>query len=547
MANATDLLEDAFTLLCFLHANDVRPRGQRFLPPTAIAALNGQLRTPDPGPLRSERDAPRLSFIHFLCEAARFIVFVGDALKPSVLAQAWLSDPPADRLRPLARTLWSNDPAIDALWRAYHLPGWRSDPPRAALHAFIQALRDSDHLSWASLVRTMPMTLHDAPDAQPRAIAQTLARQLTWLGWVNVRRGHITLTESGRRDLRDTERPTAADDVTTPTRSIARRAEPAVTIEHDGAFLATPDAPWTTLYELCTYADLIAAQPQRRYRLSERLVYRAFARGAPPQQIISTLERITGDALPPAIGHTIYAWATAFGRLRISRVALIEARDAQLWAGLLHQRGIRDCIRPLAARAAVIKPGKVSALIRRLERRGLPPHVTLAPLSPAAPRSRQSAALTQLYLAVRLCHRLAGIIPARLLPPYALALDLEQRIEPHEAEAVTALVETIFDADERGEAHPVAPDEIMNAIAAALAERGALDVRYSGRGDGTPQWRRIEPRRLEWRAGVAYVIAWCHHAQAERMFRADRILEINRSNTTPASASPADDRSSRSS
>lgn len=542
MTDATDLLEDIFTFVCFLHAEDVRPRGRRFLPPGALNALNAQLRAPDPAPIRSERAAPRIAFIHFLCEAAGFIARVGDTLKPTPQAQAWLASAPADRLRPFARALRSGDPMIDALWRAYHLPGWRGDPPRAALQAFILALRETPRLTWADLAHALPATLHDAPDAQPRAIAQALARCLTWLGWVEARRGRVTLTTLGRHALLDTAPP----DDALPAAPAEPHAQPAVTIAHDGDFVAAPHASWTALYELCAYADVTAVQPRRRYRLSEARVRRALARGAAPHQIIAALERVAGDALPPTIAEAIHAWAAAFGRLRIHRVALIEARDGQLWAELLRRRGIRDCVRPLSARAAAIKPGKVSALIRRLERRGVPPHVALAPPTDPA-RPRPSTASTQLYLAVRLCHRLAGLIPAHLLPPYALALDLERQIEPAAAEAVAALVDAAFAPDVDDPRRPAAPDDVLNALAEALAARDALDIHYHGRDDAAPRWRRIEPRRMTWRAGIAYVIAWCHHAQAERTFRADRILAINRSNTTPASASPADGRSSRSS
>ncbi|MCS6846973.1 MAG: helicase-associated domain-containing protein [Anaerolineae bacterium] len=539
MARATDLLDDIFTFLCFLHANDVRPRGTRFLPPRALAALNAQLRMPDEGSIRGERDAPRICFIHFLCEAAQFVTRVGDVLKPSVFVPAWLSAAPEARWQPLVRVLRSDDPAIDALWRAYHLPGWRCDPPRAALRAMMQALHSPGRHTLASVAGKLPMTLHDAPDAQPQAVARALARCLEWLGWAEVRRGRIALTDVGRRCLTD-EYPA------TPPRQTPARKAPALTIGRDGDLLADRDAPWTTLYELCAYADLIAVHPQRCYRLSESRVRRALARGATAQQIIGALEGMTGDALPPAIGDAIHAWAGAFGRLRVYRAALIEARDAQLWADLLRQRGIRACVRPLSARAAAIKPGKVRALIRRLERRGVPAQVTLAP-SPDAPHPRQRTALAQLYLAVRLCHRLAGAIPSHLLPPYALALDLERQIEPLEVEAVAALVETVTGSADDEEAERADPDDVLNAAAAALAERGAMDIRYRGRGDRVAAWRRIEPRRLEWHSGIAYVVAWCHRAQAERMFRADRILEINRSNTTPAPAPPADDRSSQSS
>ena len=41
------VLTDVFTFICFLHADDIRPRGPRRLPPLALAGINAQFAVAD--------------------------------------------------------------------------------------------------------------------------------------------------------------------------------------------------------------------------------------------------------------------------------------------------------------------------------------------------------------------------------------------------------------------------------------------------------------------------------------------------------------------
>jgi predicted DNA-binding transcriptional regulator YafY len=40
--------------------------------------------------------------------------------------------------------------------------------------------------------------------------------------------------------------------------------------------------------------------------------------------------------------------------------------------------------------------------------------------------------------------------------------------------------------------------------------------------------RHVDPLRLEWRGDVAYLIAYCHLRQAQRVFRVERIESLTR-------------------
>jgi len=60
-------------------------------------------------------------------------------------------------------------------------------------------------------------------------------------------------------------------------------------------------------------------------------------------------------------------------------------------------------------------------------------------------------------------------------------------------------------------------------IEEALTRREALEIVYWTEGRGRRTQRVVEPRRLEWRGEVPYLIAYCRLRQEERVFRVDRI------------------------
>lgn len=69
-------------------------------------------------------------------------------------------------------------------------------------------------------------------------------------------------------------------------------------------------------------------------------------------------------------------------------------------------------------------------------------------------------------------------------------------------------------------------EESLAVIEEALAEGQNLRLRYYAAGTETLTQRVVEPYRVEWRGDIPYLIGFCHRAQAERMFRVDRIYAV---------------------
>lgn len=74
---------------------------------------------------------------------------------------------------------------------------------------------------------------------------------------------------------------------------------------------------------------------------------------------------------------------------------------------------------------------------------------------------------------------------------------------------------------------PIRPIEAgSGVIETALAKGWVIEMDYYTAGRDVRTHRVVEPYRLEWRDDVPYLVGFCHRAQAERIFRLDRICEI---------------------
>lgn len=68
--------------------------------------------------------------------------------------------------------------------------------------------------------------------------------------------------------------------------------------------------------------------------------------------------------------------------------------------------------------------------------------------------------------------------------------------------------------------------EHLEALRGAVADRTWVDIEYFSYGRDAVTERRIAPRRITSNGGAWYVEAWCALAEGERLFRLDRIAEL---------------------
>ncbi len=96
------------------------------------------------------------------------------------------------------------------------------------------------------------------------------------------------------------------------------------------------------------------------------------------------------------------------------------------------------------------------------------------------------------------------------------------------ARAVTKLAAALGDGAERAVevALGAADPEVLGAMQEAVAERRQVTIGYYSYGRDEATTRVIDPYRVLSNEGHWYVIAWCHTAHGERLFRIDRIRSV---------------------
>lgn len=82
------------------------------------------------------------------------------------------------------------------------------------------------------------------------------------------------------------------------------------------------------------------------------------------------------------------------------------------------------------------------------------------------------------------------------------------------------------------------PGEVVTAVEEAIAKRRALEIDYASLSGGHRAWRALDPYALFHRSEAWYLVGRCHHNDAPRTFRLDRI-EAARSRPDPIEP-PAD-------
>jgi proteasome accessory factor C len=71
-----------------------------------------------------------------------------------------------------------------------------------------------------------------------------------------------------------------------------------------------------------------------------------------------------------------------------------------------------------------------------------------------------------------------------------------------------------------------APEATLEALRRALSDRRQIEIEYYAYGRDELTTRRVDPARIFSDRGQWYLAGWCHRADAERVFRVDRIRSI---------------------
>ena len=537
------LLADVVLFLSLLHREDIRPVHQRWLPPKVMRTLAPRLSLKeDLAGARSELQTTHLRFLHYLCEAAGLVAPLGPYLKPTPQGWTWLEATADHELHTLWRAWLNPTPTTAHLWSRYHLPGAKSQDPLTLACITLNTLATVPPGRWFTVDSWVEATLalepelerltpwwkvQEGEDQAREGLRAMMEGPLAWWGAVGLAPSQegepsFCLTERGAwlLELRD---------------SPPEGPEPSpLSVTHDLAVEIPFQASPLQLLRLEAFTEWLRtdrAQGRLVYRITELSLARALSRGESLEDLLTLLVE-GGAELSKEQLQLLQGWAQGAGQPVIRHLTVLESEDAELLEPLLSQRALgRHIERTLSPQAAVVKEGQVGQLLRQLQRQGLHPR-NLIPSEAQGWPPDQGETATYLWIAAQVYRTLGRFIPLPLRLPSALLEELEGNLSPSALAGAEATVqETISrlqDALDGWSAHPPpsAPgpvESILSLIEKALARREALEMVYWTEGRGRRTQRVVEPRRLEWRGEVPYLIAYCRLRQEERVFRVDRI------------------------
>jgi len=254
--------------------------------------------------------------------------------------------------------------------------------------------------------------------------------------------------------------------------------------------------------------------------------------------------------------------------MTLRHAVILETADPAIITRLASTRRGRSLIqRTLSPRTIIVDPARLDQLTRRLiEQEGVPPKACPERSRREEGGRRKAESIhpssfiphPSLWLAVQTYRRLGQHLrlPARI--PQAVLDALSPHLSPADLAAADVAAEQVMAALRRaldGEIpfpawnEPALPlEETLAVIEQALAAGQNLNLEYYAASTDTITRRVVEPYRVEWRggqpdhdtneiqnrkskiqnpkSGIPYLVGFCQHAQAERMFRLDRVREI---------------------
>lgn len=375
---------------------------------------------------------------------------------------------------------------------------------------------------WRTTVEALPW-LEQGDDAQVARLQQALVDAAAW---------EQALTSLGLQEVM------GVDYLAYLAQQLARyQAEPEAeyplatwlpNLEPEGWRLALPGHLRSVLrFHLWQMGEWL---PEGVWQATPYSIARAVQRGYSLTRLEATLTQVTGEPLTPARQNELVAWYRRHDSYRIRPAYVLSVKEPEQLRAVLGQRRWRAHIgRRLSGRHAVVSPRLIPLLERQLRQEGFALDAPTLPREPG--EGVQNVADSWLALEV-----LAGL--GKLISlPFSLSSEtryrLAEQLTLEQQAALEQKAEQVLDglaAALRGRdaffAHeqPVDP-ALVALIRATLAEGEELEIAYQGLGEASPRWRRVEPHWLEEKEWGLYLHGYCYLAEANRVFRLDRIKE----------------------
>jgi hypothetical protein len=175
-------------------------------------------------------------------------------------------------------------------------------------------------------------------------VAQVIATELEaaflWLGLIETgstgtgtrRVRTVRLSEAGRLASQRAD-VVPADDAMVPGAAKPDEDAPVLTLSDTGEVELLRPAP-LHIWSLSAFSDQVALEPIARYELSKGSLGRALGAGFDLDQIVTYLERQSGEAIPEPVMQNLRDWTAGYRRVRLRRLLVVQPDDPALLVDL---------------------------------------------------------------------------------------------------------------------------------------------------------------------------------------------------------------------
>jgi hypothetical protein len=413
------LCHDLVVLLALLQKEDVVPLHGRWLPPNFLRQWEQHCAIPAAIPAaRSELQTGRRRFLHYLAEAAGFVIghsslvtrhsspqkigkkrqMTNDkgqmtSLTPTPTAWLWLNSTRQERLQTLWQAWSRPDPER---WRRFRLPGydWLTNPAALLdpLHRALLEIDPADPAAFADMFLRRepqhqglaPATLLEPVEVLTQTVVALLTEPLVWLGVLSTFGNEQLIINNSsfllfNSSFTDDEPSFAKFSITSDIQPDPLASALTLTLADglpDPADLMVAIEVGSREYGV---GGLEKTSPASySLLLTPYSFIQSLHRGWSPPALLAALNRLARRALGSREVELLKTWAEVAHKVIISPAVLLETSDPGVITRLASTRRGRPLThRTLSPRAVVVDPAKLPQLIRRLtEQEGAPPRVT---------------------------------------------------------------------------------------------------------------------------------------------------------------------------
>lgn len=282
--------------------------------------------------------------------------------------------------------------------------------------------------------------------------------------------------------------------------------------------------PLSTLFHLLQFGDW---QPGQPWLCSPLTIAPASKRGYSPIIIQGYISQATGQPLSAEQQHQLLAWWAQATMVQVRTVTLLSTRRPEQLAEIAQNRRLQARFhQQIGPRHAIVSADLIPSLQRWLAAQNIP-----LDAPDTLPGGAAETTPEYTWLALQVLAGLSALIELPISIPYSELETAEARLTAEERAELDYLAQDILEGIQqaiRGRdaffpaSHP-ANEAWLGTIRTALNEELCLDITYQSLVDRQPYPRRVEPLRLEQRGSLYYLHAYCYLAEANRIFRLDRV------------------------